>query len=89
MSKSHGSRPFGGQLRNQRIKTVYLILMMGANFGTGLIASEANVACWHEADVRRLPGSSPLTDALPTFGAQCRLTAAFQTQRQAVPKVAV
>ncbi len=27
-----------------------------------------NVAYWHKADVQRLPGSSPLTGALPTFG---------------------
>ena len=32
-----------------------------------------NVSLWHEADVRRLPESSPLTGALPTFGVQCRL----------------
>ncbi len=30
----------------------------------------------------------PVAD-LPTFGPQCRFTVAFQTQRQAVPKVAV
>jgi hypothetical protein len=47
------------------------------------------VGSWHETDVQRLPGSGPLTAALPTFGAECRFTAAFQTQRQAVPKVAV
>jgi hypothetical protein len=56
---------------------VYLILMMGANFGAGRIASNANVGSWHEADVQRLPGSGPLTDALPTFGVQCLLTATW------------
>ncbi len=49
----------------------------------------AKVRSWHEADVQRLPGSRPLTGALPTFGAECRFTVAFQTQRQVVPKVAV
>ena len=33
------------------------------------------VALWHTADVQRLPGSRPLTGALPTFGAECRLRA--------------
>jgi hypothetical protein len=37
------------------------------------------VASWHEADVQRLPGSGPLTGALPTFGAECRFIGAFQT----------
>jgi hypothetical protein len=46
-----------------------------------------NVGCWHKADVQRLPGLGPLTGALPTFGAECLFTAAFQTQRQAVLKV--
>ena len=47
VSKSHGSRPFGGRQGNQRIKTVYLILMMGAKFEVGRITSEANVGKWH------------------------------------------
>ncbi len=52
VSKSHGSRPFSGRLGNQRIEAIYLILMMGANFGTIRITSEANVAFWHIADVQ-------------------------------------
>jgi hypothetical protein len=35
-----------------------------------------NVAFWHEADLRRLPDSGPLTGALPTFGAECRFIGA-------------
>ncbi len=66
---------------------MYLILMMGASFGTGRITSEANVGCWHEADVQRLTDLGPFTGALPTFGPECRLIAAFQTLRQAVLKV--
>ena len=57
VSKSHGSRPFDGQLRNQRIKTVYLIMMMGANFEAGRITSETNVHCWHNPDLRTSEGS--------------------------------
>jgi hypothetical protein len=45
-----------------------------------------NVASWHEADVQRLPGSGLLTGALPTFGPECRLIAAFQTWRRGVSK---
>ena len=41
------------------------------------------------ADVQRPLELGPLTAALPTFGAQCRFTVAFPTQRQAVLKVAV
>ncbi len=54
--------------------------MMGANFGSGRIASDANVGKWHEADIQRLPGSRPLTGALPTFRPECRFTVAFQTR---------
>ena len=68
---------------------VKAILMMGANFGTGRIASDANVRSWHIADVQRPLELGPLTAALPTFGAQCRFTGAFPTQRQAVLKVAL
>ncbi len=39
----------------------------------------ADVGSWHEADVQRLPGSGPLTAALPTFGAECRFTDGVQT----------
>jgi hypothetical protein len=63
--------------------------MMGANFGAGRIASDANVRKWHIADVQRLTDSGRLTGALPTFGAECRFTVVFQTQFQAVSKVAV
>ena len=43
----------------------------------------------HTADVQGCYILGPLTGALPTLRAECRFTAAFQTQRQAVPKVAV
>ncbi len=46
-----------------------------------------NVAFWHIADVRWLPGLGPLTGALPTFGAECRVIGAFQTLRRGVVKV--
>ncbi len=49
----------------------------------------SNVRLWHKADAPPRPRLGPLIRRLPTFGVQCRLTAAFQTQRQAVSKVAV
>ena len=67
MSKSHGSRPFDGQLRNQRIKAVYLILMMGASVEAGRITSEANVASWHKADLRHAKIVGRSTAALQTL----------------------
>ena len=79
VSKSHGSRRFSGRLGNQRIEAIYLILMMGANFGTIRITSEANVAFWHEADLRLAARQGPLTVPLPTSGPECRFIAAFQT----------
>jgi hypothetical protein len=42
-----------------------------------LMGRYSNVAFWHEADVQQLPGLGPLTGALPTFGAECRLTATY------------
>ncbi len=47
------------------------------------------VSFWHNPDLRPLAGLGLLTAALPTFGTECRLIGAFQTQRQAVLKVAV
>jgi len=47
------------------------------------------VGLWHKAEVQGCFILGPVTAALPTFGAQCRFTAAFQTQNQAMPKVAV
>ena len=50
---------------------------------------------WNWSGLRRaidpgdLRGLGPLTGALPIFGAECRFTAAFRTQGQAVSKVAV
>ncbi len=46
-----------------------------------------DVRSWHIADVQRLPSSSPLTGALPAFGAECRFTVAFQTLRWHAAKV--
>ncbi len=63
---------------------MYLILMMGANFGAGRIASDADVGCWHEADVQPLVALGPLTGALPTLGPECRFITAFQTWRRGV-----
>jgi hypothetical protein len=36
-------------------------------------AESTNDCPWHIADVRRLPDLGPLTGALPTFGAECRV----------------
>ena len=48
-----------------------------------------NVCFWHNPDLQRPLELGPIMATLPTLGAECRFTAAFQTQRQAVPKVAV
>ena len=56
-------------------------------FGRGSSFFPRNVALWHKADVQPLAVLGPFTGALPTFGAECRFTVAFQTQRQTVPKV--
>ncbi len=51
--------------------------------------TKRGVSKWHIAEVQGCYILGLLTGALPTFEPKCRLTAAFQTQRQAVPKVAV
>ena len=43
----------------------------------------------HNPDLQRPAELGPFMATLPTFSAECRFTAAFQTQRQAVPKVAL
>ncbi len=43
----------------------------------------------HNPDFRPLAILGLLTATLPTFGAECQLIAAFQTQRQTVLKVAL
>ena len=58
---------------------MYPILMMGANFEAGRIASDANVGKWHKGEVRRPPQLGQFTGALPTFGRECRLTAGNKT----------
>jgi len=52
---------------------------------TGIV----NFQKWHKGEVQRPSVSGPLTGALPTFGPECRFIGAFQTQGQAVTKVAV
>jgi hypothetical protein len=52
---------------------------------SGSVKSE--VRFWHEAEVQQLTGSSPLTGAKPTLGAECRVTGAFQTFRWHAAKV--
>ncbi len=47
----------------------------------------ANVACWHIADLQRPLKLGPIMAALPTFGAECLVIAAFQTWRRGVAKV--
>ena len=47
------------------------------------------VVFWHNPDLQRPLELGPIMATLPTFGAECRFTVVFQTQFQAVPKVAV
>ncbi len=58
---------------------MYLILMMGANFKTGPITSEANVRIWHNPDLQRPLELGRPTAALPTLGRVCRFIGALQT----------
>ena len=45
------------------------------------------VALWHNPDLQRPLGLGPIMAALPTFGAECLVIAAFQTWRRGVAKV--
>ncbi len=54
-----------------------------------LMGRYSNVALWHNPDLQRPVWLGPIMATLPTFGVECRFIAAFQTQLQAVPKVAV
>ncbi len=47
------------------------------------------VGLWHNPDLQHPLELGPIMATLPTFGPECRLIAALQTQRQTVPKVAV
>jgi hypothetical protein len=51
------------------------------------VALERKVGFWHEADLRLAAPQGPLTVPLPTFGAECRFIAAFQTLCGGVLKV--
>jgi hypothetical protein len=48
-------------------------------FGASLPEPEPCVGCWHTVAVRCPPWLGLPTAALPTFGAECRVTVAFQT----------
>ncbi len=48
---------------------------------------DLNDCLWHEADLRLAAPQGPITGALPTFGAECRVTVAFQTFRWHAAKV--
>ncbi len=66
---------------------MYQIKLMIANFEARRIASEGNVVIWHIADALTRPGVGPPIAALPTFGAECLVIAAFPTWRKGVAKV--
>jgi len=44
-------------------------------------------ALWHNRDIQRPLELGPFMATLPTFGAECRFTAAFQTFRWHAAKV--
>ena len=46
-----------------------------------------NVRKWHNPDLQRPLELGPIMAALPTFGAECLVIAAFQTWRRGVAKV--
>ncbi len=60
-----------------RVGTVAFMTREGSKRAFAAILPNDRV--WHETDVQRLPGSDPFPGALPTFGVQCPLTAAFPT----------
>ncbi len=66
---------------------MYPILMVGANFEAGRVTSEVNVFFWHNPDLQHPLELGPIMPALPTFGAECLVFAAFQTWRRGVAKV--
>ncbi len=47
----------------------------------------ANVALWHEADLRLAAPEGRFTGGLPTFGAECLRSGALQTWHRGVAKV--
>ena len=51
------------------------------------LGNAVNVFSWHTTDVRIAAPEGLLTGALPTFGAECLVIAAFQTWRRGVAKV--
>ncbi len=46
-----------------------------------------NGSSWHNPDLQRPLELGPIMAALPTFGAECRVIAAFQTLCRGVAKV--
>ncbi len=62
---------------------------VGAATHQTLSLPNTNVSVWHKAYVQPGAFEGTETAALPKFGAECRFTVAFQTQRQALLKVAV
>jgi len=46
-----------------------------------------NDGFWHKADLQHPLELGPFMAALPTFGAECLVIAAFQTWRRGVTKV--
>ena len=53
----------------------------------GVKLKRLRVRSWHKTNVQPLAVLGPLTGALPTFGAECRFTGAFQTLRWHAAKV--
>jgi len=51
------------------------------------IDGDLNVGSWHNPDLQRPLELGPIMAALPTFGAECLVIAAFQTWRRGVVKV--
>jgi hypothetical protein len=45
----------------------------------GGVDGAANVAFWHNREVRRAASEGPTTAALPLFGGECQFIAALQT----------
>jgi len=66
------------------------ILCQGADGngpGIGGLSRHAKVGFWHNPDLQRPLELGPIMAALPTFGAECLVIVAFQTQFRGAPKV--
>ncbi len=64
-----------------------MIMGVEARDQPAFLAGCVYVCLWHNPDLQRPLELGPIMAALPTFGAECLVIAAFQTWRRGVAKV--